>query len=279
MSLKGQTIAAGGVKLNVAVEGKGPDVMLLHGFPDSASLWRNQIPALVDAGYRVIAPDLRGFGDSDAPVGRKHYTIDTIVQDVEAVMDRTGIKSCCLVGHDWGAIIGWAFAISRPERVERYVALSVGHPRSYSRAGIEQKLRAWYAVSFQFKGIAEKVTKARDWFIMRRFTNNHPECERWIEDMSRPGRLTAGMNWYRANLVRMLVGDFPNVKVPVMGIWSSGDRYLTERQMTDSAAYVEAPWRYERIEESSHWIPLDAPRELNEVLMEYFGQGSSPLRF
>ena len=269
MSLKGQTIAVGDLKFNVVVEGKGPAVMLLHGFPDSAFLWRNQIPVLVDAGYRVIVPDLRGFGDSDAPVGKKHYTIDTIVQDVEAVMDQTGTKSCCLVGHDWGAIIGWAFAISHPERVERYVAVSVGHPRAFSKSGIEQKLRSWYAVSFQFKGIAEKVTKAHDWLIMRRLTNNHPETTRWIADMSRPGRLTAGMNWYRANLVKMLVSDFPNVKVPVMGIWSTGDKYLTERQMKDSASYVDASWRYERIEGSSHWIPLDAPQRLNELLVEY----------
>jgi len=269
MSLKGQTIAAGGVKLNVVVEGKGPDVMLLHGFPDSASLWRNQIPVLEDAGYRVIVPDLRGFGESDAPVGKKNYTIDTIVKDVESVMDQTGTKKCWLVGHDWGAIIGWAFATSHPDRVERYVAISVGHPRAYSKAGIEQKLRAWYAVSFQFTGIAERVTRAHDWFIMRRLTNNHPECKRWIEDMSRPGRLTAGMNWYRANLVRMLAGDFPNVKVPVLGIWSTGDIYLTERQMKDSAAYVDATWRYERIEGSSHWIPLDVPQRLNELLLDY----------
>jgi len=269
MSFKGQTITVDDVKLNVVVEGKGPDVVLLHGFPDSASLWRNQIPALVDAGYRVIVPDLRGFGDSDAPVGKKHYTIDTIIKDLKAAMDQIGAKRFCLVGHDWGAIIGWAFVISHGERVERYVAISVGHPRAYSKAGIEQKLRAWYAVSFQFTGIAERFARANDWFFMRRLTNNHPECKQWIEDMSRPGRLTAGMNWYRANLVRMLVGDFPIVKVPVMGIWSTGDRYLTEKQMANSIVYVDAPWRYERIEGSSHWIPLDAPQRLNELLLDY----------
>lgn len=259
------------VKLSVVIEGKGPEVVLLHGFPDSSYLWRNQIPALVAAGYRVIAPDLRGFGDSDAPVGKKHYTIDTIVQDIVDVLDHTGTDRCCVVGHDWGAIVGWAFAISHPERVEKYVALSVGHPRAYSKAGLKQKLRAWYAVSFQFSGIAEIATKAHDWFVMRRLTNNHPEVERWIKDLSRPGRLTAGMNWYRANLSRMLFGDFPKVKVPVMGIWSTGDRYLTEKQMKNSADYVDAPWRYERIEGSSHWIPLDAPKRLNELLVEYFG--------
>lgn len=272
MSLKRQTIEINGIKLNVVIEGNGPEVILLHGFPDSAYLWRNQIPALVKAGYRVIAPDLRGCGDSDAPVGKTNYTIDTLIKDVTGLMDHLGIKRAPVVGHDWGAILGWFLAIEHPDRVDRYVALSVGHPTAYKKGGIEQKLRSWYAAAFQFPAIPEILTRSFNWLLMRVLTQNHPEMVHWIEDKSRPGRLTAGMNWYRANFTRMLFGNAGYVEVPVFGIWSTGDIYLTERQMKMSTLYVDAPWRYERIENSSHWIPLDAPERLNKLLIEYLKQ-------
>lgn len=267
MSLAGQSLAINGIRLNVVVEGTGPSVLLLHGFPDSAYLWRNQIPALKDAGFRVIAPDLRGFGDSDAPSGRTHYTIDTIMQDILDLMSQLHVDHATVIGHDWGAIIGWVLAIRYPERVERYVALSVGHPKAFRSAGLEQKLRSWYALSFQIPGLAEKLTAMGDWFLLHRI--KHPEVAHWIKDLSREGRLTAGINWYRANIMSMLFSDFPPVRIPVLGIWSTGDSYLTEVQMKNSAAQVIAPWCYERIEGSSHWIPLDAPDRLNNILLGY----------
>ncbi len=272
MSLKGQTIEVSGIRLNVVIQGNGPAVVLLHGFPDSGHLWRNQIPALVKEGYRVIAPDLRGCGDSDAPVGKANYTIDTLIKDVTGIMDHLGIKRAAVVGHDWGAILGWFLAIDHPERVDRYVALSVGHPTAFKRAGIEQKLRSWYAVAFQFPIIPEIISRSFNWLLFRVLAQNHPEMARWIEDKSRSGRLTAGMNWYRANFTRMLFGSAGHAKVPVFGIWSTGDIYLTERQMKMSTLYVDASWRYERIENSSHWIPLDASERLNTLLIEYLKQ-------
>ena len=270
MSRKGQMIETNGIRLNVMVYGNGPDVILLHGFPDSADLWRNQIPALVEAGYRVIAPDLRGSGNSDAPEGKSNYTLDKLIKDVSGLMDHLGVKRARVVGHDWGAILGWFFAIEHPEHVDRYVALSVGHPTAYQKAGIAQKLRSWYAFTYQPPVVPELLSTSFNWRLTRVLTRNHSEMDRWIEDKSRPGRLTAAINWYRANLKALLFGSTPHAKVPVFGIWSSGDIYLTERQMTMSEKYVDAPWRYERIEHSSHWIPLDAPDRLNALLLEYF---------
>jgi pimeloyl-ACP methyl ester carboxylesterase len=275
MNLKAQIIRVNDINLNIVMQGTGPAVILLHGFPDSAYLWRNQIPVLAEAGYKVIAPDLRGFGDSDAPEGKKHYTTDKLVGDVIALMDYLGVSKACVVGHDWGAIIGWILSIFHPELVDRYVAISVGHPKVYSTAGLEQKLRAWYAVAFQLYGIAELTIRMNNWFMLRKLTKDHPETNHWIDDLSRRGYLTAGMNWYRANLMKMLLGNFPPSKVPTLGIWSSGDIFLTEDQMKNSGAYVDAPWRYEKIEGSSHWIPLDAAERLNQLLIEYIKQ---PLR-
>jgi pimeloyl-ACP methyl ester carboxylesterase len=121
---------------NVLVEGQGPDVLLVHGFPDSNSVWRYQIPALVDAGFRVIAPDLRGFGESTAPPNRADYKIDRFVGDLIAILDAIDVATVRLVGHDWGAAVGWQTCMQHPERIDRYAALagSVTRPRTHTAA-------------------------------------------------------------------------------------------------------------------------------------------------
>lgn len=268
MSFKGQKITVNNINLNVVIEGKGRPVILLHGFPDSARIWRDQIKFLTSRGFQVIVPDLRGFGDSDAPEGKENYALETIVGDVTALMDQLGINRALVVGHDWGAIVGWMLAIKHPQRVECYVAISVGHPLAY-RSDFIQKLRSWYAVLFQIPFLSELGVSAIDWFLLRKLTGNHTETNNWISDLSRKGRLTAGLNWYRANFSRLLFDDFPHVKVPVFGIWSSGDIFLSKGQMLKSAAYVDGPWRYEMIDGASHWIPLDVPERLNRLLLEY----------
>ena len=272
MIRKGQSLMVNGIRLNVIVEGTGPDVILLHGFPDSSVIWRNQIPALVQAGYRVIVPDLRGCGESEAPVGKAHYKLDTLIRDVTGMMDSLGIGKVTLIGHDWGAILGWFVTLEHPELVERYIALSVGHPTSYRKGGIEQKIRSWYAYAFQIPIIPDVITKAFNWAFARLLSQNHSEITNWIEDKGRPGRLTAGINWYRANILRMLFSRTGNAKVPVFGIWGDGDYFLTERQMKLSTLYVDAPWRYERIDNSTHWIQVDQPERLNKLLINYLGK-------
>jgi pimeloyl-ACP methyl ester carboxylesterase len=274
MSLKGQSIKINNLNFNVVIEGKGSPVILLHGFPDSAYVWREQIKALSQKGYQVIAPDLRGTGDSEAPRERKKYGVDIICSDVVTLMDYLGIEKAAVIGHDWGAVTGWVFAGNYPQRVKCYVALSVGHPKAY-RSNLEQLLRAWYTVLFQLPYIAEKSLRAFDWSLLHKLTNNHPEAGHWIKDMSREGRLSAALNWYRANEVHMLFGAFPRITVPVLGIWSADDIFLSEKQMLLSAKYVDAPWSYERIEGSGHWIPLDAPERLSNILIDYLA-GKNP---
>jgi pimeloyl-ACP methyl ester carboxylesterase len=274
MSLKGRSIKVNNLKFNMVIEGKGSPVVLLHGFPDSAYVWREQIKALSQNGYQVIAPDLRGTGDSEAPSRRKEYGIDIICSDVVALMDHLEIEKASVIGHDWGATAGWVFSGTYPERVKSYVALSVGHPKAY-RSNLEQLLRGWYTVLFQIPYIAERSIKAFDWLLMRILSNHHSEVGHWIKDMSREGRLSAALNWYRANEVHMLFGDFPRIKVPVLGIWGAGDIFLSETAMLLSAKYVDAPWRYERIEGSGHWIPLDAAERLNNILIDYLAGNNS----
>lgn len=261
-----------GLSFNVLDEGVGEPVLLVHGFPDDHTVWRKQIPALVSAGYRVIAPDNRGCGESNMAARMPDYRLPRLVEDLVAILDAFEIKRVRLVGHDWGAVIAWAFAARHPERVERYAALSVGHAAAYATGPLEQKLKGWYVLMFQFRGIAEWLIKARDWAFFRHFTDFHPELSGWIAKLGRPRRLTAGINYYRANFGILLRPARTPVTMPVLGIFSDGDRYLAEAQMRGSAAYVDAPFRFELIRGAGHWLQIDAPDQVTALLIDFFSQ-------
>lgn len=265
-------LTANGIELSVHEAGQGPPLLLLHGFPDSAELWRHQIPALAAAGYRVIAPDLRGFGRSDAPAERDAYRMDLILGDVLDLLAALGIREPVgLVGHDWGAAVGWLLCARHPNHVRRFAALSVGHPEAYRHAGLRQKLMAWYILMFQLEGTAERLIKAGDFRFLRRAAPTPGDFERWCRDLARPGRLTAGLNWYRANLRTFMGTRVPPVAVPVMGVYSTGDVALVEAQMTGSAKHVQGEWRYERLPGVGHWLPIERPETVNRLLLEWFG--------
>jgi len=272
MSIEGKRIQAGGIELNVQVAGEGPAILLLHGFPDSNSLWRDVTPLLVKSGYRVVAPDQRGFGASDAPKGTKNYRIEYIVRDAVQLLDVLGIEKAHLVGHDWGAVIGWFLAGEHPHRFHSLTAVSVGHPRAYANAGLEQKRKGLYTFLFQLRGLAEWYLSANRFARFRTWVHNYPEADHWISDLSRPGRLTAALSWYRANLRRVLAGQHPHCPLPTLGIWSSRDFALAESQMLRSREFVDADWRYERLEGFSHWIPLEAPGELSRLILAFIGE-------
>jgi pimeloyl-ACP methyl ester carboxylesterase len=280
-------VPVGEVTLNVAEAGPadGRPVLLLHGFPDSWRLWRHQIASLAAAGYRVVAPDLRGFGASDRPGEVGAYAMRELVGDVAGLLDALGIRKAAVAGHDWGAALAWAVARFLPERVERLAVVSVGHGLTAYAAGMLQRRLSWYMLWFQLPGAAERVLPANDWAVFRDWAwagaerGSDPDMERQIADLARPGALEAGLNWYRANLPpeRYVPYGPPgpehvaasSVACPVMGVWSSGDFALSEAQMTGSAAFVTGPWRYERIEGVSHWVPVHAPERLSELLLDF----------
>lgn len=268
-------LTVNGVELNVDDVGSGPAVLLLHGFPDSRALWRNQVPALVTAGYRAIVPDLRGFGLSAQPGHVADYKIDLLLADVLGVLDQCAVERADVVSHDWGASLGWLLAGLHAPRVRSLTALAVGHPQAFYGGGLAQREKSWYMLLFQFEDIAERVLQADDWALFRDFTRHHPECERWLRDLARPGALTAALNWYRANAhpaqtFRTL--RFPRVPVPTFGVWGAADPYLTEAQMLASADFVDAPWRYLRVEGAGHWLPLDRAQVVTDQLMDWLAQ-------
>ena len=208
--------------------------MLIHGFPDSSSLWRHQVGALVDAGYRTIAPDLRGFGDSDRPAEVGAYGVRHSVADMLAVLDALEVERAHVVAHDWGAAVGWALAGFAGERVGRFAVLSVGHPNALRRPTIEQRERSWYPLLFQFEGTAEQLLMHDDWRLFREWTRGDGDTEHAIADLARPGALTAALNWYRASwrpdAELRERRPFPSVAADTLGPGSDGDHYLVEEQ-------------------------------------------------
>lgn len=253
-------------------EGKGTPVVLLHGFPDTARLWQSQIAALRGAGFRAIAPDLRGRGRSERPARTSDYALPAIVSDVTGIMDALGIERAHVVSHDWGAGVAWALASTAPQRVDHLVAISVGFPGA-GPPDLEALQKAWYRLLFLFEGTAEELLQKNDWYLFRKLLQEQGDVRRYIADLSEPGALTAGLNWYRANLpasqVLGLPFEFPPVQAPTLGIFGTADPYLTERQMIRSKERILGPWRYERFEGAGHWIPLEAPERLNALLLEF----------
>jgi pimeloyl-ACP methyl ester carboxylesterase len=261
----------GGVGLEVFIEGPadGTPVLFMHGWPDSHTLWRHQVAALSEAGYRTIAPDLRGFGASDKPLEVEAYKLAHSVVDMIAVLDACDVEKANVVCHDWGAAAGWGLAAFVPDRVETLTALSVGHPKAFSDAGFEQRMRSLYMLLFNIPVIAEQ------WFgkFGEQMLASHQDKAAVIAELERPGALTASFGWYRANAHPKTIinppPEVPAVGCPTMGIWSSHDTALTEKQMTGSEKYVDARWRYERLEGAAHWMQLDAPDELNALLLDF----------
>jgi pimeloyl-ACP methyl ester carboxylesterase len=251
-------------------EGKGPVVLLIHGFPDDHQVWRNQIPALVAAGFRVLAPDTRGCGDSSIPGRVEDYRLSEVCADLAGLLELLAIPDAFVVGHDWGAAIAWQFSMRFPQRVKKLCVLSAGHPKAFWAGGLEQLLRSSYVLFLSLRGIAEWVIPKLDWLFLRCLSGVPREIERWKANLSRAGRLTAALNYYRAYSDPAAGNLEQEVSVPVLGIWSTGDRFLTQEQMTASARYVDAPWTYREIAEAHHWIQLAAPRAINEMLIEYF---------
>ena len=274
MAAHSRTLLINELEFPVTVYGTGPDVVFLHGFPDSREVWRYQAQAIAAGGYRVIIPDQRGFGNASRPQGVEHYRIELLAADIIGIMDQLNVERARLVGHDFGAGLAWVMAATLPERFEQLVVMSVGSSGNPGWDTTEQREASWYFDFFNKTDIAEAALTANDWDFFRRITRHSGDQDHFIRDLSRPGALTAALNWYRAN-TRGWGGlhtglNYPEIHMPVMGVWSSGDPFLKERQMQESVINVAGPWHYERIEDAGHWFMLEKPAEINRLLLDFF---------
>lgn len=248
-----------------------PAVLLLHGFPDESEMWRPQIEALHAAGYRCIAPDTLGCGQSDMAPRVRDYNAKHIASDHAALLDHLQIEKAHVAGHDWGAVIAWMLGAHFPQRVNRLVVMSVGHPTVYGRAGLSQKLLGWYVLFFQLGGFSEKLLSGKGRFSLPNVFVGHPKMDEVVKRLQEPGRLTGALRLYRAALYTILIQAQPKVSAPTLGLWSDGDAFLVEEQMTDSEPWVEGPWRYERLS-GGHWMTLEQPQRINELLLDFLSE-------
>jgi len=278
-----------GVRLHWVEAGSGPLVVLLHGFPEFHYSWRNQIPALAVAGYRVVAPDMRGYNLSEKPPGVAPYGIAHLTADVAALIAHLGETSAAVVGHDWGGAVAWHLASTRPEVVERLAVLNCPHPAALARdlRKPRQLLRSWYVFAFQVPWLPERLFRAGDHALLRRTLRREPirpaaftdaDIERYVEAAARPGATTATINYYRAAArrhPRTMLGEHVSIAVPTLLIWGERDAHLGPHFTEDLDRWVPGI-RVERIPDASHWVQNDAPERVNELLVGFLAEGDDP---
>lgn len=275
------------VRLHYVEAGEGPLVVLLHGFPDFWYTWRHQIPALAAAGYRVVAPDMRGYNLSDKPRGIAPYQIEHLCGDVAGLIRHLGEERAAVVGHDWGGGVAWLFAMRYPEMLNRLAILNLPHPVRMLEGlkTLRQLLRSWYMFFFQLPWLPEAGMRAGNYRALREVLRHDParpgaftpaDIDRYVEAMSRPGALTASINYYRALRRRSpaeMRAMLRPVEAPVLIIWGEQDRYL-RAELAEPGREWAPDQRVVRLPTASHWVQHDEPERVNELLVAFLAPGS-----
>lgn len=277
-------VCANGLSFETAMMGEGPDLALcLHGFPEHFVSWRFQAPMLARRGYRVWAPNLRGYGRSSRPSGRGAYRLQHLLDDVAGLYDAAraeGLRPSLLLAHDWGGLIAWAFVLNRLRPFDGLVAVNMPHPecarRGFWRRG--QFLRSWYIALFQLPWLPEALFRAgRARAVERAFLSgaSHPEnfpeaaLEIYRRSALAPGAMTAMLNYYRANLFALgrsdlLVGE-RCTDLPTLAIWGERDAYLGAHLLEGMEALV-SDLAVRRLPDASHFAQQDAPAAVNAAI-------------
>jgi pimeloyl-ACP methyl ester carboxylesterase len=283
--LEEHSISTGEVTLHVMQAGPvdGPIALLLHGFPEFWFGWRHQVGPLVEAGYRVWAPDQRGYNISDKPAETRAYQIDRLAGDVAALIQATGRERVHLIGHDWGAAVAWRVAMLHPERLEKLVILNVPHPvvmLQHLRTNPRQMLRSWYIYAFQLPGLAEWLLSRNQWqgladaltSTSRSGTFTPEDLQRYRSAWSQPGALTAMLNWYRALLrCRVTPVASPRIQTPTLMLWGARDHALC-REMAQPSIDLCDRGELVFLESASHWVQHEEPAEVNRRILEFLAR-------
>ena len=286
-----------GVMLNVALAGAedAPPVIMLHGFPESHRTWRAIVPLLEDR-FRLVMPDQRGFGGSDAPADPAEYHIDKIIADLFALADALGIGEFALVGHDWGGAAAWAAAIRGNSRITRLAIINAPHPVIFQKSLIEnadQRASSQYINAFRVAGFEATVEAMGFGTFFDKSFRRHldlatipaEERDRYIAEWSRPGTLTGMLNWYRASPILVppqgvdaplpdwLLGAFPRIHIPVRVIWGMDDAALLPLQLDGLEALIDEV-EIVRLAGVGHFAPWEAPDQVADALSEFLGAPS-----
>lgn len=267
-----------GLTFDVRDEGPldGQVAVLLHGFPERNTSWREVVPVLHEQGIRTLAPDQRGYSPGARPRRRRDYRLPLLIDDVAALVDRVG-QPVDLVGHDWGAAVGWGLAATRPELLRTFTAVSVPHPAAFLQAMLtsEQGWKSWYMLAFQLPWLPERLARDLDGSVyeeLRKGGMTEDEVMRFRREIVEYGALPGGLAWYRAMFLTDPRSTRGRVSVPTTYVWSDGDVAVTRKAAERCARYVDGPYRFEVLEGVTHWIPTQAPAALAGLVLDRIGR-------
>jgi pimeloyl-ACP methyl ester carboxylesterase len=285
-----QFVPANGVNLHTSITGAGETIVLLHGFPEFWYCWRDVMEAL--PGYRIVAPDLRGYNESDKPEGVEHYTMRKLMADAAGLIEQVAEGPATLVGHDWGGAIAWVVAAFRPGLVRRLIIVNAPHPSIFTReilSNPEQQKASQYMHALSSPG-AEARFSANHFAELKRAMGMRrwepAVLARYEEAWSKPGALTAMLNYYRAMAVKPPdfskgeppleglrpadLARIPNIRIhtPTLVIWGERDHALLTGNLLGLEEYVPG-LRIHRIPDASHWVPAEAPEEVARLIREF----------
>lgn len=266
-------VDANGIQFRCLTDGDGPLVLLLHGFPQSAHLYRNLIPALAEAGFRAVAPDLRGYGQTTRPTRVRDYRLEILGDDIAALIRALGADRAHVMGHDWGGAVAWETAMSHPDVVDRLVAVNCPPAPALAhamRTNLRQLRRSWYVFVFSVPWLAEwLLTRRHAALLSRAFSGSviTTEDEGFYRDaICRPGAASAALAYYRAAVLgacaesRRLRGR--KAVCPTLVLWGERDPNLGKELTDDLQRYVRGPLQLQRFPEVGHWLIDDRPDEV-----------------
>ena len=272
-------IITNGVNLHYVTQGSGPLMLMLHGFPEFWYSWRYQIPEFA-SDFKVVAPDLRGYNDSDKPKSKSAYALSELTRDVEGIIRGLGYDSCVLVAHDWGGGIAWNFAYTYPQMVERLIIMNCPHFAKFSQ-GLQtpqQLLRSWYMFFFQLPAIPELFLQAQDYqFIENAFKGmavnksafTLEDIEAYKDAIAKRGALSAAINYYRNFLNPQTFNqNWSILEVPTLMIWGEEDTALGKELTYGTEAYVK-DFQIRYIPNCSHWVQQEQPQLVNQYMREF----------
>ena len=284
MTISTRTVEANGFAFAVDEAGDGDRLALcLHGFPESRFSWRAQMPLLAELGYRVWAPDLRGYGETEPkPQDVDSYRMERLLEDVAALIDAAGAKEVTLVAHDWGAAVAWTFAARKVRPLTRLIIMNVPHPAVFAqvlRRSPKQMLRSWYMAFFQIPGLPERLLLANDARAIRRAfsgmakdKSRFPETvlDRYAADAQRPGAMTGMINWYRAAARHpdFMREPWAKIEIPTLVIWGEADAALGLETLEGTDALVP-DLQIKRLPGVSHWVQQEAPEAVNALMADW----------
>ncbi|MHA6803379.1 alpha/beta fold hydrolase [Salinifilum ghardaiensis] len=267
------TTGAGVFDARAAGPHDGRAVLLLHGFPETSLQWSAQLEVLGGAaGCRAVAPDQRGYSPGARPEEVREYRREELVADVFSLADVLGWDRFDLVGHDWGAIVAWASAAARPERVRTLTAVSVPHPDPFAEAmrhDEDQQRRSAYISDFRSAGAERRLLEQGARALRRVYGSVVPSehVAEYVRRFGEEGALTAALNWYRA--MPRDDGAVGPVAVPTLYAWGTEDVAVGPTAALATAEHVTGPYRFEMLQDVSHWVPEEVPDELNRLLLQH----------